>query len=88
MGNLALEMAGHIDRFSEAVRNFFADWIAALAHIFREKFDAETAQDLAKQSVANIEGAIMMMNLFNDRSFLKQAHNQILQSWDAIPTSG
>jgi len=78
MGNLALETASTHPDFAELVQAFFADWIGAMRHIFQEVHTPEMAQQLAKDSVALIEGAVMMMRLFNDKSFLEQAHQKII----------
>lgn len=82
MGNLALEMAGNVPEFSVMVKRFFEDWIKAMAHIFEEKYSRAEALQLAQKSVAAIEGAVMMMRLFNNPQFLRQAHQQILASWE------
>jgi TetR/AcrR family transcriptional repressor of lmrAB and yxaGH operons len=82
MGNLVLETASAYPEFTDMLRAFFTDWIAAMQHIFEEKHPTATANTLAKESVALIEGAVMMMRLFDDEQFLKQAHQQILQKID------
>ena len=82
MGNLALETAGNMLDFSKMVQLFFQDWIDAMTHIFKEKYDVQTAQILAKNCVAQIEGAVMMMRLFNDTNFLTYTHQNIIQLLD------
>ena len=82
MGNLALETAGNMPEFSKMVQLFFQDWIDAMSHIFQEKYDLPKAEALAKNCVAQIEGSVMMMRLFNDISFLKQTHQDIIQLID------
>ncbi len=87
MGNLALETVSTVPEFSEKVKQFFQDWMDAMTHIFAEKFPLAQAKQLGRESVAAIEGAIMMMRLFNDRQFLIQAHQTILQKFNQTPLS-
>ena len=84
-GNLALETAGTIPELEEMVKSFFSDWINALTHIYQQKYDEETARNLAKVSVAEIEGAVMMMRIFADKTFLKRAHQAILDRLHQTP---
>ncbi len=81
-GNLALETAGVIPELFEKVKAFFEDWIAALSHVFSSKFSPEKAKELAEESVAEIEGAVMMMRIFNNKDFLKRANARILQRFE------
>ncbi len=83
-GNLALETAGVIPELFAKVKAFFEDWIAALTHVFSTKFTPEKAKVLAEESVAEIEGAVMMMRIFNNKDFLKRANERILQRFEQI----
>lgn len=78
MGNLALETAGNRPAFSALVKAFFEEWMAAMEHIFKEKYENEKAKQMARECVASVEGAVMMMRLFNDQSFLKQTHETLM----------
>ena len=77
MANIGLETVNVVPEFSIRIRNFFNDWIEALANIFEEKYSQEEAHKLAQQAVAEIEGAVLLMQLFDSRSFLDQAHASI-----------
>ena len=81
-GNLALETAGTIPELSSMVKDFFTEWVNALQHIFSSKFDAATAQTMAQDSLAEIEGAVMMMRIFNDRNYLRRANARIVAKID------
>jgi len=85
MGNLALETVSTVPEFSEKVKKFFQDWMDAMTHIFLEKYPLAQAQQLGKECVAEVEGAIMMMRLFDDRQFLIRAHQIILQKFEQTP---
>lgn len=83
MGFLALEVAnGSLPEVTPLVREFFDEWKNALHHLFKFKYDNETAEHIAKASVAGIEGAVMMMRLYNDQTYLKVVHQTILEKFD------
>ncbi|OWY22566.1 TetR/AcrR family transcriptional regulator [Sphingobacteriales bacterium UPWRP_1] len=77
-GNLALETSGNIPEFSELVKLFFVEWMKAMEHIYAEKYAPEKARILAQDCVARVEGAVMMMRLFNDKEYLRRAHLEIM----------
>lgn len=82
-GNLALETFGNEDALAALVKLFFTEWRDTLAHIFSERYAPEEAQIIALDTIAEIEGAVMMMRIFDgDRSFLKRAHTRMLQKWE------
>ena len=83
MGNLALETAGDIPEFTEKIQAFFEDWIAAMTYVFAQKFEQKKAKQLGRESVVEVEGAIMMMRLFKDKKFLKDAHQSIFNKLTA-----
>jgi len=82
---VALETVSTVPEFSEKVKKFFQDWMDAMTHIFLEKYPLAQAQQLGKECVAEVEGAIMMMRLFDDRQFLIRAHQIILQKFEQTP---
>lgn len=79
MGNIGIETARVIPEFSELIRNFFDDWVRALTHVFEAKYSTERSREVAEQSVAEIEGAVMMMRIYNDKQFLIDAFKRVLR---------
>ncbi len=77
MGNIGVETAWVIPEFSEQIRSFFQDWMDAHRHIYEDVTDHEQAAELAEQTVAEIEGAVMMTRIFRDPSFLRKAYRRI-----------
>lgn len=73
MGNLALEVGDAIPEFAERVRTYFEEWTQALTALLTERYGKKRARELAEDSVARVQGAIMMMGVHNDPSFLKRA---------------
>ncbi len=73
IGNTTLETTGVVPVFEPILKAFFDDWIAALKYIFSLRKPPEIALRLAQQTVVEMEGAVMMSNLYKDRQFLKDA---------------
>ena len=81
MANIAMETNDVVPEFRAPIRSFFDAWIDALQHIYREKYSAEAARIFAQESVAAIEGAAMLMRIYNDRSYLDKAHHMIMEKF-------
>ena len=78
MASIGLETVNVVPEFTTKIRSFFNDWITCFTEIFSEKHSSEEAKALAEQGVAEIEGAVMLMQLFQDEHYLHNAHNRIL----------
>lgn len=79
MANIGLETANTHPQFARLIKGFFEEWITALSHIFEAHHDAAEARTLAEISVAEIEGAVMLMQVYQDKAFLQRAHEHIKQ---------
>jgi len=77
-GNMTLESISNKMEFKNFLKAFFSDWIAAFQHLYQENYSKEEAVELAKQSVMEIEGALMMMRLYEDKEVLKSACIRVL----------
>lgn len=77
-GNMTLETINNNPKFKKLLQHFFSDWKAAFQHIYQKKHKEEKAKELAAQSVIEIEGAIMMMRLYDDKSILETACIRVL----------
>lgn len=78
-GNMTLEGGSDQVDFSEPLKAFFSAWQAAFQHLYQEKYAPERALQLAKQSVAEVEGALMLMRLYEDKTYLNAACERILE---------
>jgi len=87
MANIGLETAHVFPGFTMMIRNFFEDWIVCLQKIFSSKMSEKDARLLAEQSVAEIEGAVLLMQLYDDRKFLDQAHQHIIDHFENYKNS-
>ena len=77
MANIGLETANDYPRFRVRIKAYFEEWIQSLEHIFRKAYDAQTAREIAEFSVAEIEGAVMLMQVYSDKGYLERAHRHI-----------
>lgn len=64
LGNLALEVGSENLEFRKVIKEYFSAWEDALIKIFENKYSKVEAKNFAKEYVALIQGAIMMMNLY------------------------
>lgn len=79
MGNIGVETARLIPEFSELIKLFFDDWVAALTRAFLHKYSEERAREVAEQCVSEIEGAVMMMRIYNEPRFLNDTFHRVLR---------
>lgn len=77
MANIGLETANTYPDFAELIKGFFEEWITALAYIFEEFYASSEARLIAELSVGEIEGAVMLMQVYQDPGYLKRAHQHI-----------
>ena len=87
MANIGLETADTIPEFTQLIRDYFEDWINALEHIFKSKFPKKEARLLAELSVGEIEGAVMLMQVYQDKSYLERVHKHIKSRYEQSPVS-
>lgn len=80
VGILSIE-SGHIsEQIVLKIREIFQDWQLAFYQLFRHRLDENSAQTLAKISIADYEGAILMYRLNHDPFYLDQVKMRILQA--------
>ncbi|MEZ5012775.1 MAG: TetR/AcrR family transcriptional regulator [Chitinophagales bacterium] len=82
MANIAMETNDVVPEFRKPIRAFFDDWVEALRHIYKERYSDDAATFFAKESVCAIEGAAMLMRIYNDRSILEKAHTMIMEKFE------
>ena len=87
MANIGLETADTKPEFTYLIRDYLEDWIKALAHIFEERFQKEEARQMAEMSVAEIEGSVLLMQIYQDQGYLDRVHRHIKQRYEQRPVS-
>lgn len=78
VGNSVLEMVSVMPEFKDVFKAFFESWAKANKQIFLSKYSEAEAEALAWQAIKEIEGAIMMVRLFDNTDFLKNTYQKIL----------
>jgi TetR/AcrR family transcriptional regulator, transcriptional repressor for nem operon len=78
MGNTILETAHNNPPFLVVIKQFFDDFIIGLTKVYQAKFTEEYARELAEQVVQDIEGGIMLSQLYNDERYMMKAFQRAL----------
>lgn len=78
MANIGLESAQTVPAFTKVIKRFFEDWIATFAYIFESQYEKAKAQLMAEQAVQEIEGAVMLSVLFQDKRYFYATSDRIL----------
>jgi len=83
MANIVLETINVVPQISESIKIYFTERIAFIANLLEEFYKPEDALKIAKESCAAVEGAVMMMQIFKDESFLKRVHEGLRRKVEA-----
>lgn len=71
MATLALDVKQHLPEAFAQIKAFFAEWQHAMQHLFNQAYPEDLARIYAKQSIADYEGAILMMRISDDEFYLQ-----------------
>jgi AcrR family transcriptional regulator len=77
-GNIGVETALAIPEFQPVIQEFFRDFFDAIKTIYATKYSDDIANELAERAVAEVEGAIMLSRVFNDKNYLLNTHKRLL----------
>lgn len=81
MTNIALETLNVVPEFTTMIRSFFKDWVNCVEAVYSEQMPKKTAAQLARQAVSDIEGAVMMMEIFDDKNYLRRTHKRVYNTF-------
>ena len=76
---LSLEIPHLSEQIHLKIQSIFQDWELALLHYFQQVMPIAQAEALAKISVADYEGAILMTRLKQDDFYLTHVAERILK---------
>lgn len=79
MGNSILETLHYEPEFKVFLKKFFDEWISAFEHLFAIRHGRTVAQQMAREAVGELEGSIMLMQLYDDQSYLEKALKRIIK---------
>jgi TetR/AcrR family transcriptional repressor of nem operon len=78
MGNIGLETAGRETSFTRVIHHFFEEWIEVHTHLFEACYQANKAGELARQSVSDLQGALMLSCIFKDKKYFSLTAKKIV----------
>lgn len=81
MASIGMEISETNHPAFTVIREFFTEWEKCMTNIFSNVTTRAVAIEWAEQSVALIEGAVLMMQVFKDPSRLTSAHEFILKEF-------
>lgn len=83
MASIGLETVNVVPLFTKKIQAFFSSWVDCMQSVFMEKHGETMAKEYAETAVAQIEGAVMLVQLFQNDQYLKKAHSQILKQYES-----
>jgi TetR/AcrR family transcriptional repressor of nem operon len=82
MMNIGLETLHVVERFTLEIRAFYEDWILSMEHLYGHVFKEEDAREKAEIAVEQIEGAVLMMQMYGRTEFLTRVNNNIIRQFE------
>ncbi|GAA4271774.1 TetR/AcrR family transcriptional regulator [Aquimarina gracilis] len=73
MANTALETIHLNPSYGKEIQSFFTDFIKGLQGLLEQKYDSDEALMLAEQMVQDIEGGILLTQVYNDLKYINNA---------------
>lgn len=77
MVNTILQMIGMETPFVKIAQEFYTRLIETVAHLYEDRYSATYAINKAEQAVQDLQGALIMTQLYNDDRFLKGALKRV-----------
>ena len=77
LANLTLELGASYELFKTEILNYFKRWENSYYYLFSNFFNDAQARTLAIDTLAQIQGCILMYRASGDLSVLKRAHAKI-----------
>ncbi|WP_457969011.1 TetR/AcrR family transcriptional regulator [Acinetobacter calcoaceticus] len=78
IGIISMEAAYGSPKILAKIRSIFQDWQCSIQSIFAKCIAQDQAEILAKQSIADYEGAILMYRVTHDEFYINQVKQRIL----------
>ncbi len=78
MANLSLEATDSIPEFETLIRQYFDNGVEAITHLISQKYGPEKARQLAQDSVAALQGAILLCRIYKSTAPLSRYRDQLI----------
>ena len=82
MGVVAVDAAYGKSELMVPIRDFFDAWAKAFAHLFVGRLDEAQALQVARQWVADFEGAILLARIYGDSAYIDTVTQRALNYLD------
>ncbi|MFY0645033.1 MAG: TetR/AcrR family transcriptional regulator [Bacteroidia bacterium] len=82
--NIGLETSKSNDAFAAIIRSFFAEWIKTLQHLYAFVLNGDDARVKAETTVAEIEGAVILMRLLKDGNYLTRTNENLMKEYKEL----
>ncbi len=87
MGVVSIDATYGKVELMEPIRHFLDDWAAAFARLYTTTHSQEEAQSLARQLVADFEGAILLARIYGDESYIDAVIQRGLRQLEPLAPS-
>jgi AcrR family transcriptional regulator len=77
-GRIGLEIGALFPESTEIIKTHFNAYMEAFETIFQEAVSAKQAKELAKQTLTEIQGAILLGMIYSDTSYFAEAKQRIM----------
>lgn len=82
--NIGLEINKSNETFAAIIKAFFSEWIKTLQHLYSFVMNGDDAKLKAETTVAEIEGAVILMKLLNDPNYLHRTNANLLKEYKEL----
>lgn len=78
-GKMTLEIAHENPDFKSILHTFFEEWSSALSQIYEAKYQPEYAKQLAQQTMIEMEGATILMQVYDNQEIVENCCKRIIE---------
>ena len=82
--NIGLETSKSNPAFAAIISSFFKEWMRTLQHLYAFVMNGDEAKAKAETTVAEIEGAVILMRLLNDPNYLHRTNENLLKEYEEL----
>jgi TetR/AcrR family transcriptional regulator, transcriptional repressor for nem operon len=86
MVSIGLETIHVVDEFTKIIRDFFAEWIKTMQHLYASYLSEKEAKVQAELTVAEVEGSVMLMQIMDDKQYLKRTNKKLIAQFKQLST--
>lgn len=82
--NIGLETSKTQPNFQEVIKAFFNEWIETMEHLYALVIDKHESRVKAEITVAEVEGAVILMKLLNDPNYLHRTNAKLISEYEEL----